>query len=154
MKRKRKRRHGFFNILNYIFRTWPWILVALAGLVIFPELEDPELAYPLMMLEFLPSIVLGLVVASLIAAFMSTVSTSINWGASYLTNDLYRRFFAPDASQAQLVFAGRVASALVTVIGAIAAFFCPRHCHGIPISNCHRYRAWISINFKMVLVAH
>jgi len=98
-------------------------LVALAGLVIFPELEDPELAYPLMMLEFLPSIVLGLVVASLIAAFMSTVSTSINWGASYLTNDLYRRFFAPDASQAQLVFAGRVASALVTVIGAIAAFF-------------------------------
>ncbi|MGY6528419.1 MAG: sodium:solute symporter family protein [Cyanobacterium sp.] len=113
----------FFNILNYIVRTWPWILVALAGLVIYPELEDPELAYPLMMLEFLPTIILGLVVASLIAAFMSTVSTSINWGASYLTNDLYRRFFAPDASQAQLVFAGRMASVLVTVIGAIAAFF-------------------------------
>lgn len=113
----------FFNILNYIVRTWPWILVALAGLVIYPDLADAELAYPLMMLDFLPTIILGLVVASLIAAFMSTVSTSINWGASYLTNDLYRRFFVPDASQAQLVFAGRVASVLVTVLGAIAAFF-------------------------------
>lgn len=113
----------FFNVLHYIIRTWPWILVALAALVLYPNLEDPELAYPLLMLEFLPPVVLGLVVASLIAAFMSTVSTSINWGASYLTNDLYRRFLAPSASQAQLVFAGRIASVLVTLIGAIAAFY-------------------------------
>lgn len=113
----------FFNILNYIIRTWPWILVALVAIVKYPNLEDPELGYPLLMLDFLPPIMLGLVTASLIAAFMSTVSTSINWGASYLTNDLYRRFFAPDASQAQLVLVGRIASILVTFIGAIAAFF-------------------------------
>jgi Na+/proline symporter len=113
----------FFNILHYIIRTWPWVLVALVAIVIYPDLEDPELGYPLLMLDFLPPVMLGLVVASLIAAFMSTVSTSINWGASYLTNDLYRRFFAPDASQGQLVLVGRIASILVTFIGAIAAFF-------------------------------
>ena len=113
----------FFNILHYIIRTWPWVLVALVAIVIYPNLEDPELGYPKLMLDFLPPVMLGLVVASLIAAFMSTVSTSINWGASYLTNDLYRRFFAPSASQEQLVLVGRIASVLVTCLGAIAAFF-------------------------------
>ncbi len=113
----------FFNILHYVIRTWPWVLVALAALVIFPDLEDRELGYPLLMLEFLPPVLLGIVVASLIAAFMSTVSTLINWGASYLTNDLYGRFMRPDATQAELVNAGRIASVLVTVLGAAAAFF-------------------------------
>lgn len=113
----------FFNILHYIIRTWPWILVALVAIVIYPDLDDRELGYPKLMLDFLPPAMLGLVVASLIAAFMSTVSTSINWGASYLTNDLYRRFFAPSATQPQLVLVGRIASVVVTVIGAIAAFY-------------------------------
>ena len=110
-----------FNILHYIIRTWPWILVALVALVIYPNLEDKELGYPKLMLEFLPPVMLGLVVTSLIAAFMSTVSTSINWGASYLTNDIYRRFLKPDASQAELVAVGRITSVIVTVLGAIAA---------------------------------
>ncbi len=110
-----------FNILHYIIRTWPWILVALVAIVIYPDLEDKELGYPKLMLEFLPPIMLGLVVTSLIAAFMSTVSTSINWGASYLTNDIYRRFFKPDASQVELVAVGRITSVIVTVFGAIAA---------------------------------
>ena len=113
----------FFNILHYIIRTWPWILVALAALVIYPDLGDRELGYPKLMLDFLPPVVLGLVVASLVAAFMSTVSTSINWGASYLTNDLFLRFMKPDANQAELVMVGRIASVLVTLFGAIAAFF-------------------------------
>ncbi|WP_008315861.1 sodium:solute symporter family protein [Leptolyngbya sp. PCC 6406] len=113
----------FFNILHYVIRTWPWIVVALVALITFPELEDRELGYPLLMLEFLPPFFLGLVVASLIAAFMSTVSTLINWGASYLTNDLYGRFMRPQATQAELVLAGRIASVLVTILGAIAAFF-------------------------------
>ncbi|MEO1670328.1 MAG: sodium:solute symporter family protein [Cyanobacteria bacterium J06631_2] len=111
----------FFNILHYGVRTWPWIIVALVALVIYPDLEDKELAYPKLMLDFLPPIMLGLVVTSLIAAFMSTVSTSINWGASYLTNDIYRRFLKPDASQAELVMMGRLFSVLVTIFGAIAA---------------------------------
>ena len=113
----------FFNILHYIIRTWPWILVALAAMVIYPDLSDRELGYPKLMLDFLPPVVLGLVVASLIAAFMSTVSTSINWGASYLTNDLFLRFVKPDANQTELVTVGRIASVLVTFFGAIAAFF-------------------------------
>ena len=113
----------FFNILHYIVRTWPWIIVALVAMVIYPDLEDRELGYPKLMLDFLPPVMLGLVVSSLIAAFMSTVSTSINWGASYLTNDLYLRFMRPDATQAQLVMVGRIASVLVTVLGAVAAFY-------------------------------
>ena len=113
----------FFNLLHYVVRTWPWILVALAAIILFPDLKDPELGYPKLMLEFLPPALLGLVVASLIAAFMSTVSTSINWGASYLTNDLYKRFWRPGASQSELVLVGRVASVVVTLLGAIAAVY-------------------------------
>ena len=113
----------FFNFVNYVVRTWPWVLVALAALVLYPDLEDKELGYPMMMLDFLPVGMLGIVVASLVAAFMSTVSTNINWGASYLTNDLYRRFMNPDATQAELVAVGRIASVLITAIGAAAAFF-------------------------------
>ncbi|MEM6448839.1 MAG: sodium:solute symporter family protein [Cyanobacteria bacterium P01_D01_bin.105] len=112
----------FFNLLHYVVRTWPWIIVALAAVVLYPNLEDPELGYPKLMLDFLPPAVLGLVVASLIAAFMSTVSTQINWGASYLTNDIYRRFIKPDASQADLVNAGRIASVVITALGGFVAF--------------------------------
>jgi Na+/proline symporter len=112
-----------FNVLHYIIRTWPWIVVALVGIVIYPNLEDKELAYPKLMLDFLPPFILGLVVASLIAAFMSTVSTSINWGASYLTNDIYLRFIKPSATQPELVAVGRLTSVLVTILGAIAAFY-------------------------------
>lgn len=113
----------FFNVMHYVVRTWPWVLVALAAVVLYPDLEDRELGYPKLMLDFLPVGMLGLVVASLVAAFMSTVSTLINWGASYLTNDLYLRFFRPDATQRQLVAAGRIASVLITALGATAAFF-------------------------------
>ena len=111
-----------FNIMHYVIRTWPWILVALASIVIYPNLEDRELGYPKLMIDFLSPGILGVVVASLVAAFMSTVSTSINWGASFITNDLYRRFIKPDATQPQLVLVGRLSSLLVTVLGGIAAF--------------------------------
>ena len=112
-----------FNIMNYVVRTWPWVLVALAALVLYPDLDDPELGYPKLMVDFLPVGMLGIVVASLIAAFMSTVSTLINWGASYLTNDLYQRFWNPEATQVELVAVGRLASVLIAGLGALAAFF-------------------------------
>lgn len=111
-----------FNIMHYVIRTWPWILVALASIVLYPDLADKELGYPKLMLDFLPVGVLGVVAASLLAAFMSTVSTSINWGASFITNDLYLRFVNPGANQGELVLVGRLSSVLVTVLGAIAAF--------------------------------
>jgi solute:Na+ symporter, SSS family len=112
----------FFNIMHYVVRTWPWIIVALVALAIYPDLEDRELGYPRLMLDFLPAGLLGLVVASLLAAFMSTVSTLINWSASYMTNDLYGRFIRPQADQKELVLAARVSSVLVTAIAAFAAF--------------------------------
>jgi Na+/proline symporter len=112
-----------FNIMHYVIRTWPWILVALASIILYPNLADKELGYPKLMMDFLPPGILGIVVASLLAAFMSTVSTSINWGASFITNDLYLRFIKPDASQSELVFIGRLSSVLVTALGAVAAFF-------------------------------
>lgn len=122
-EREAERSAWFFNILNYGIRTWPWVVVALAAVALYPNLEDRELGYPRLMLDFLPPVLLGLVVASLLAAFMSTVSTLINWGASYLTNDLYGRFIKPTASQTELVNAGRIASVLVTALGALAAFY-------------------------------
>lgn len=111
-----------FNLLHYVVRTWPWVIVALAAVVIYPDLADRELGYPRLMLDFLPAGLLGLVVASLVAAFMSTVSTLINWSASYLTSDVYVRFLRPEAQNREQVLAGRVASVLVTVLGAAAAF--------------------------------
>jgi len=121
----------FFNILNYVVRTWPWVLVGLVALVVYPDLldpgSDPEAGYPRLMLDYLPSGVLGLVVASLIAAFMSTVSTQINWGASYIANDLYRRFLRPDAPQRELVWVGRIASVALVVMAGWVAF----HAHDV-----------------------
>jgi Na+/proline symporter len=112
----------FFNLMHYAVRTWPWIIVAVVAVVIYPELEDRELGYPRLMLDFLPVGVLGLVVASLLAAFMSTVSTLINWSASYMTNDLYARFFRRSANQKELVLAARLSSVLVVAIAGFAAF--------------------------------
>jgi Na+/proline symporter len=122
-ERDAERAAWFFNILHYVVRTWPWIVVAVVALVVYPELEDRELGYPKLMLDYLPAGLLGIVVASLLAAFMSTVSTLINWSASYITNDLYARFVRPEAGQRELVMFARIASVLVTALGAGAAFF-------------------------------
>lgn len=125
-EREAERAAWFFNILNYVIRTWPWVLVGLVALVIYPEViggyADPEMAYPRLMLQYLPTGLLGLVVASLIAAFMSTVSTQINWGASYIANDLYLRFMRPEASQRELVWVGRISSVVLVSLAGWVAF--------------------------------
>ena len=120
----------FFNVAHYALRPWPWILIALASLVVFPELSDIQKAFPNLpadklghdvaypaMLTLLPSGLLGLVAASLIAAFMSTMSTQLNLGASYLVNDFYHRFIRPDATEKQLVRAGRLFTVVSIVLG-------------------------------------
>ncbi len=112
-----------FAILHYVVRAWPWILVGLVAVVIFPGLEDPDLGYPLLMLRYLPAGLLGLVVASFVAAFMSTVSTQINWGASYLVNDIYARFMNPNASPGRLVALARLASVGIVSLAGVAAFY-------------------------------
>jgi solute:Na+ symporter, SSS family len=124
----------WFVVANYALRTWPWVLIGLVALVIFPlgltddapgaalVAADREMAYPVLMSELLPVGLLGMLFASLLAAFMSTVDTHINWGSSYLVNDLYRRFLRPEASQRELVLASRVGvvglAALAVVVAA------------------------------------
>ncbi len=121
-----------FNIAHYALRPWPWILIALASLVVFPEISDLQKAFPDLpadklghdvaypaMLTYLPSGLLGLVAASLIAAYMSTISTQLNLGASYLVNDFYQRFISPDATEQRLVWAGRVFTVVTMVLGTV-----------------------------------
>lgn len=123
----------FFNFMHYAVRPWPWIIVALASMICFPTLEsiksqfpgiDPvylkqDIAYPVMISRLGPGF-LGLVVASLIAAYMSTIGTHLNWGSSYAVNDFYKRFWRKDASEKELVLAGRVCTVVLMVI---AGFF-------------------------------
>lgn len=110
-----------FLVVNYLLRSWLWVIVALAALVLLPDQADWELSYPTLAVQFLPPVVLGLVVVSLVAAFMSTVSTSVNWGASYLTHDLYQRFLRPNASQQELLLVGQLMSVLLLVLGVVTA---------------------------------
>jgi len=126
----------FFQVAHYALRPWPWILVALASLVVFPDLaairnafpgiDDSvighDLAYPAM-LTFLPTGLLGLVLASLAAAYMSTMSSQLNWGSSYVVNDFYRRFVRPGATERELVRVGRVSTVLLMVLACTFALY-------------------------------
>ena len=120
----------FFNIAHYAIRTWPRILIALSSLIIFPDLSDLQSAFPDLskdklghdiaypaMLTLLPSGLLGLVSASLLAAFMSTMSTQLNLGASYIVNDFYHRFFRPEASNKELVAVARISTVFTIILG-------------------------------------
>ncbi len=124
----------FFNIMHYALRPWPWIIVALASLVIFPDLASIQEAFPLVsedklghdlaysaMLTKLPSGLLGLVLASLVAAYMSTISTHLNWGASYIVNDFYKQQINKDASEKKLVAVGRISTIVLMVCSALLA---------------------------------
>lgn len=121
-----------FNIAHYALRPWPWILVALASLVVFPDIESLQAAFPRIesgvvkhdlaypaMLTLLPHGLQGLVLASLMAAFMSTLSTHLNWGSSYVVNDFYNRFVRPAASQREQVFVGRVSTLLMMIVAGV-----------------------------------
>jgi solute:Na+ symporter, SSS family len=126
----------FFNVAHYALRPWPWILVALASLVVFPTVDSISEAFPHVavtilghdlaysaMLTFLPAGLLGFVVASLAAAYMSTISTHLNWGASYLVHDFWRRFVRPGADERELVRIGRGATLMLMVLAAGVALW-------------------------------
>jgi len=114
----------WFNFAHYVLRPWPWIIVGLASLVYLPIApgEDPEAAYPMMIKMFLPVGLRGLMVASLLAAFMSTMDTQLNWGASYLVNDIYKRFIMKKASVRHYVAASRAAVLLLSVLAGLTAW--------------------------------
>ena len=124
----------FFNVMHYALRPWPWIIVALASLVVFPDVESisqafpnieknklgHDLAYPAM-LTFLPTGLLGLVLASLVSAYMSTISTHLNWGSSYVVNDFYKQLINQKASEKELVKVGRFSVVVLMIISSIIA---------------------------------
>ena len=125
----------FFNFAHYALRPWPWIIVALASMIVYPQLSDIQTAFPNMdptllghdiaypaMLKFLPVGFLGLMVAGMIAAYVSTLSTHLNWGTSYLVNDFYRRFLQPGLEERQYVFVGRIVTALLMIVAALLTY--------------------------------
>src|ERR1700737_1773199 len=109
----------WFNIAHYAVRPWPWILVALCSLILFPNLSDPETGYIRVMIAYLPPSLRGLMVAAFAAAYMSTIATQLNWGASYLVNDLYRRFLKPNANEHHYVRISQLATVLLTIISGV-----------------------------------
>ena len=124
----------FFNIAHYAIRPWPWILIALASLIIYPTLGDISLAFPNVdssiighdiaypaMLSKLPSGLLGVVLASLLAAFMSTISSHLNWGASYISIDFYKRFIYSEASEKKVVLVGRISTIFLMILAGFVA---------------------------------
>jgi len=126
----------WFNVAHYALRPWPWIIVGLASLVVYPTLDSIQAAFPNIessvlghdlaypaMLVFLPSGLLGLVVASLAAAYMSTISTHLNWGASYVVDDFYRRFIAADRTERHYVWVGRITTIVLVVLGSALALW-------------------------------
>lgn len=126
----------FFNFAHYAIRPWPWILVGLASLIVFPdlssinqtfpnltaEMQGEDVAYAAMM-TYLPAGLIGIVLTSLMAAFMSTISTQLNWGSSYIVNDFYARFIKSEATEQQKVLVGRLSTVLLMVIAGLFSFY-------------------------------
>jgi SSS family solute:Na+ symporter len=126
----------FFNVAHYALRPWPWILIALASLVVFPDLESIQRQFPHVdpglikndlafsaMLTYLPPGLAGLVIAALIAALMSTISTHLNWGSSYIVYDFYKRFYRLDADEKNMVAVGRLSTIFLMVLAATFALY-------------------------------
>jgi Na+/proline symporter len=113
----------WFNIAHYAIRPWPWILVALASLILYPGLADPETGYIRVLIDHLPASLRGLMIAAFAAAYMSTIATQLNWGASYLINDFWRRFVKRDGTDEYYVRASQLATVLLTLISAVVTFF-------------------------------
>jgi SSS family solute:Na+ symporter len=125
----------FFNFAHYALRPWPWIIVALSSMLVYPQLSDiartfpyvdtrligHDMAYPAM-LKFLPPGFMGLMIAALLAAYVSTLSTCLNWGTSYVVHDFYRRFVRTDAPERHYVLAGRLVTGLLMLVGALVTF--------------------------------
>ncbi len=113
----------WFNIAHYAVRPWPWVLVALASLILYPGLADPETGYIRVMIAYLPPSLRGLMVAAFAAAYMSTIATQLNWGASYLVNDFYRRFLKKSETERHYVTASQWATVLLTIVSAVVTFY-------------------------------
>jgi SSS family solute:Na+ symporter len=113
----------FFQVAHYCLRPWPWIIVALCAMVLYPDLADKKMGYIMAMKQFLPNGLRGMMLVAFFAAYMSTISTQLNWGSSYLVNDLYYRFINPQADDKQLVSTARIVTLLLMAAGLTASLF-------------------------------
>ena len=126
----------FFNVAHYAIRPWPWVVVGLASIVVFPNLDSITETFPNLtkqmqghdvayaaMMTYLPAGLIGIVLTSLIAAFMSTISTQLNWGSSYIVNDFYKRFLKPEATDKEQVLVGRISTVVLMLCAALFSFY-------------------------------
>jgi Na+/proline symporter len=121
-------RHSFlatlwFTIAHYCVRPWPWILVGLASLVLYPDITDKEAGYVMVMRDYLPPGWRGLLLGAFFAAYMSTIATQLNWGTSYIVNDFYRRFVRRDGTEHHYVWSSRVTTILLMIASAVVTFY-------------------------------
>ena len=117
----------WFNVAQYAIRSWLWILTALAVVVIYPGINDPATAYLTAIVRLLPTGLKGLLVAAFAAAYMSTIATQLNWGASYLINDVYLRYMRPDAPQRRVIWLSRGATALMFLLSSVVTWWLYLH---------------------------
>ena len=129
----------WYNFAQYAVRPWPWIIVGLGSLIYFPNIDDPESSYPKMMVMFLGPGLRGFLVAGFLAAFMSTITTHLNWGASYLVNDVYRRVIRKDASERHYIIISQISTVIMAIMAGIAAW-----------QMDSIYKAWLFIQLLMV----
>lgn len=113
----------WFVVAHICLRSWPWIIAGLCALVMYPNLSDPELGYPKLMLGILPAGLRGLMIASFFAAFMSTIDTGLNWGASLLTNDIYKRFISPNRNSSHYMIVAKISVIIIALAGIIATIY-------------------------------
>ena len=113
----------WFTVAHYCLRPWPWILVGLASLVLYPDITDREAGYVMVIRDHVPAGWRGLILAGFFAAYMSTIGTQLNWGCSYVINDFYRRFIKSNASEAHYVRASRLTTLLLMILGGIVTFY-------------------------------
>lgn len=113
----------WFNVAHYALRPWPWVITAMASVILYPHLADPETGYIRVMIDYLPASLRGLMVAAFAAAFMSTIGTQLNWGASYLVNDLYKRFIRTSAPDRHYVRISQIATVFLTIISAVITHY-------------------------------
>ncbi len=112
----------YFNVANYALRTWPWVIAALASIVLYPAITDHEAVYPMMVMELLPTGLRGLMIASFFAAFMSTLSTYLNLSSAYFVNDFYRPFLRKGRDDRHYIFVSRVMTVVLSVLTAVVTF--------------------------------
>ncbi|MBF0542639.1 MAG: Na+:solute symporter [Nitrospirae bacterium] len=136
-----------FSIVHFAFNYWPMIIIAMVSLIVFPDLKSPEQGYPMLIVKLLPSGFMGLMLAAMMAAFMSTVNTQINYGASYMVNDIYRRFIKKDGTQRHYVMASRICTVLMLLIALVVAY------NLNSVSSAWYFMAMLTAGYGFLIVA-